>query len=139
MSQAFLLDTNVLAEPLKPTPNPGVMRRLKQFDGRMAIPAPVWHEIWFGCARLPEGKRRRAIEAYINDVLRPTLTVLAYSPAAAEWHARERVRLTDKGQPPSFVDGQIASIAVENGLTLVTRNTSDFKWFHDLRVVDWSA
>ena len=139
MSTAFLLDTNVLAEPLKPVPNPGVMRRLGQSEGRMAIPAPVWHEMWFGCARLAEGKRRGAIEAYLSDVLRRALPILAYSARAAEWHAHERSRLAGRGQTPSFVDGQIASIAVENGLTLVTRNVSDFKAFRDLRVVDWST
>ena len=139
MSLAFLLDTNVLAEPLKAEPNRGVMSKLRQYEGRMAVAAPVWHEMWFGWARLAEGKRRTAIGAYLSTALRPTLPVLAYTAAAAEWHAKERARLAAKGQTPSFVDGQIASIAAEQGLTLVTRNMPDFRMFHGLKVVDWTS
>jgi tRNA(fMet)-specific endonuclease VapC len=139
VSPTFLLDTNVLAEPLKVEPNRGVMAKIRQHEGRMAVAAPVWHEMWFGWARLAEGRRRTAIAAYLLVVLRPTLPILAYTAAAGEWHARERARLAAKGQTPSFVDGQIASIAIEHGLTLVTRNVSDFKVFHGLRVVDWSS
>ena len=36
-----------------------------------------------------------------------------------------------------FVDGQIAAIAMANGLTLVTRNFRDFECLPGLRVVDW--
>ncbi len=57
MTHRFLLDTNVLAEPLKARPNAGIMRKLHQHDGEFCIPTPVWHEMWFGCLRLG----RRAI------------------------------------------------------------------------------
>ncbi|OQX23219.1 MAG: VapC toxin family PIN domain ribonuclease, partial [Desulfobacteraceae bacterium IS3] len=41
------------------------------------------------------------------------------------------------GQTPSFADGQIAAIAKVNDLILVTRNTSDFKIFADLKIENW--
>jgi tRNA(fMet)-specific endonuclease VapC len=41
------------------------------------------------------------------------------------------------GLTPPFIDGQIASIAAVNKLTLITFNTKDFKHFQDLSVVDW--
>ncbi len=138
MTLAYLLDTNVLAEPLRLRPDAKVMRRLQRYEGTTAIPAPVWHEMWFGCMRLADGKRRTAIEHYLLDVLRPTLPLLPYTAGAAQWHARERARLTAKGRPPQFVDGQIASIAAEQDLTLVTHNVADFKIFDGLQVVDWS-
>jgi tRNA(fMet)-specific endonuclease VapC len=47
--------------------------------------------------------------------------------------------LTAQGRTPSYVDGQIAAIAKTNDLTLVTRNTSDFVHFADLRVENWFA
>jgi len=37
------------------------------------------------------------------------------------------------------VDGQIAALAHESGLVLVTRNTRDFAGFQDLQVEDWSS
>lgn len=67
------------------------------------------------------------------------MQVLAYDERAAQWHARERARLTAIGKPPPFADGQIAAIATTNGLTLVTLNKSDFSLFADLAVEDWSS
>lgn len=66
------------------------------------------------------------------------MSILDYDPAAAEWHARERVRLTVRGQTPTFADGQIAAIAAVHNLTLVTFNVDDFNRFEGLRVESWS-
>jgi tRNA(fMet)-specific endonuclease VapC len=38
-----------------------------------------------------------------------------------------------------MVDGQIASIAVTNGLILVTRNADDFEGYRGLDVENWFA
>ncbi len=52
MMLRFLLDTNVVSEPLRPQPSTRVMRRLLDHEGEMAIPSLVWHELRFGCARV---------------------------------------------------------------------------------------
>jgi tRNA(fMet)-specific endonuclease VapC len=65
------------------------------------------------------------------------MIILPYDERAAEWHAKERARLSSLGQTPAFVDGQIAGIAKVNGLVLVTRNTIDFKKFSGLKVENW--
>ncbi len=36
-----------------------------------------------------------------------------------------------------FADGQIAATAATNGLTLITRNLSDFEGYVGLRVQSW--
>ncbi len=64
--------------------------------------------------------------------------VLPYDREAADWQARERVRLERAGRPVPFVDAQIAAIAAVRGLTLVTANTRDFERFEGLSVEDWS-
>ena len=104
----------------------------------MAIPAPVWHELRFGCARLPRSRRRAAIERYLEEVVRASLPILDYDQTAADWHAIERERLAAKGNPTSFVDGQIAAIAYVNDLILVTANTRDFEQYENLDVRSWS-
>lgn len=133
----FLLDTNVLSEPLKAQPNRQVLDRLDQHASELATAAPVWHELRYECARLGTSRRQRAVEEYLRDVIQPSITVLSYDAIAADWHARERARLEAAGQPAPFVDGQIAAIAVVNGLELVTRNMGDFERFERLDVVDW--
>ena len=66
------------------------MRRLRDHGDEIAIPAPVWHELPFGCAKLAQSRRREAIERYIEDVVLESFPVLAYDQRAADWHASER-------------------------------------------------
>ena len=133
----YLLDTNVVSEPLRPGPNAAIVRRLHNHGHESAIPAPVWHELRFGCSRLPHSQRRDVIERYIEGVVLAVFPVLEYGQEAADRHATERARLTASGKTPPFVDGQIAAIAIVHGLTLVTLNAKDFHEFADLRVESW--
>ncbi len=137
MTAKFLLDTNVISEPLRPQPSAGIMRRLREHEGEMAIPALVWHELRFGCARLARSRRRAAIESYLDDVVRESFPILEYDWQAADWHGLERARLAAAGRTPPFVDGQIAAVAHVNDLVLITANKADFNDFKGLRVKRW--
>jgi tRNA(fMet)-specific endonuclease VapC len=139
VSPSYLLDTNVLSEPAKPNPNPGVERKLVVTEGRVATASLVWHELWFGCYRLPASQRRTTLEKYLQDVIAPHVPVLGYEEAAAAWHASERARLTRAGKTPSFVDGQIAAIARVNRLVLVTANVKHYEEFDGLSIENWRS
>jgi tRNA(fMet)-specific endonuclease VapC len=134
----YLLDTNVVSEPLRSNPAAAILRRLRRHEGETAIAATVWHELQFGCARLPRSRRKAAIERYLEEVVLASFPILDYGRAAAEWHAVERARLEAAGKTPPFVDGQIAAIASVNDLVLVTSNKSDFRGFRGLRVQSWA-
>jgi tRNA(fMet)-specific endonuclease VapC len=133
----FLLDTNILAELLRPAPNAGVLDNFRAHYSESAIAAVVWHEMLFGCYRLPASRKRAAIEAFLFDVVAPAMPILPYDANAARWHAAERARLTALGKTPAFADGQIAAIAAVNDLTLVTFNTQDFENFGEIQVTTW--
>jgi tRNA(fMet)-specific endonuclease VapC len=133
----YLLDTNVLSEPLRPTPHAKVIERLRRHQDELATASVVWHELWFGCQRLPDSAKRKAIEDYLTRVIAPSLPILPYDERAAEWHAVERARLTRAGKTPAFADGQIAAIARMNDLILVTFNRADYADFQDLTFEDW--
>lgn len=137
MSLAYLLDTNIVSEPLRPDPNQRTVVLLQQHQHELAIASLVWHELLFGYERLPESAKRKAIETYLEEVVALSLPILPYDAKAASWHASERARLTAIGKKPSFVDGQIAAIAAVNSLTLVTANVSDFADFEGLRIENW--
>lgn len=132
-----MLDTNVISEAVKAEPNPAVMRRLRRHEDEVAIAVLVWHELYYGVERMPESRRKDHIRAFLRDVVQRTIPILPYDERAAEWHALERVRLSQNGYTPPFVDGQIAAIARVRDLTLVTFNVKDFKRFDSLRVVSW--
>ena len=138
MTARFLLDTSIVSSPISKQPHPGVLRKLEEHGHECAIAAPVWHELTFDCQRLPRGKRRNAIEAYLRDVVLASLAVLPYDQNAARWHGVERARLEGLGKPAPFVDGQIAAIAHVNQLTLVTANVKDFTRFKGVEVESWS-
>jgi tRNA(fMet)-specific endonuclease VapC len=133
----YLLDTNIVSEPLRPAPRHGVVRKLRRHEEEIAIPSVVWHELRFGMERLPPSRRRLAIERYLDEVVLTTMPILDYDRAAAEWHAGERARLAARGETPPFADGQIAAIAHVHELILVSFNDSDFKRFQGVRVLSW--
>ena len=135
----YLLDTNVISEPLRPQPNARTLARLRQHQGKVAIATVVWHELWYGCERLPPSARRNAIEHYLVQVVAATLPILPYDEPAALWQARERARLVALGRTPPFADGQIAAIAHTNQLILVTFNTADYADFAGLSIEDWRS
>lgn len=137
MNLKYLLDTNIVSEPLRPKPVPGVLRKLRRHEEEIAISSVVWHELRFGVERLPSSRRRDAIERYLGEVVMATMPILDYDRAAAEWHASERARLEARGVMPPFADGQIAAIARVHDLILVTLNGADFKRFQGIRVQRW--
>ncbi|MBL8504225.1 MAG: type II toxin-antitoxin system VapC family toxin [Rhodocyclaceae bacterium] len=137
LSLRYLLDTNILSEVTRATPDARVLSQLRRHGDRIATSAVSWHELHHGLALMPPSRKQSAIAAYIESLARAELPVLPYAAEAAEWHARERARLAAAGWTAPFVDGQIAAIAQVNGLTLVTRNTADFRHFSGLKLQNW--
>lgn len=97
MSLRFLLDANVLSEPLKPAPHPAVLAQIEKYRTLSVTASPVWNELVYGCRLLPQSKRRRTIEQYLWETLAPVLSILPYDTRAAEHHATEKARLPMPG------------------------------------------
>lgn len=133
----YLLDTNILSEALRPVPNPRVMELLVGYSGLTATATVVFHEMLYGCYRLPNSRKRQAIEAYLREEVEAKLLLLPYDTEAAKWHASERTRLVKLGKTPSYVDGQIAAIAVVNHRILVTNNQADYADFQSIQLENW--
>jgi tRNA(fMet)-specific endonuclease VapC len=53
---------------------------------------------------MPDSKRRRAIEAYLQAEVKIKLPILPYTQEAAEWFAQERARLIPIGLIPIFYE-----------------------------------
>ena len=136
MSLLFLLDTNVVSEGMRPSPRLRIAQRIHRHESQSAIASVVWHELRYGVRLLPRSHRRDDFEKYLNEFV-ATLKILDYDRAAAEWHARERVRLAAQGETAEYADGQIAAIAAVNDLTLVTLNAGHFHRFEGLRIEMW--
>jgi tRNA(fMet)-specific endonuclease VapC len=133
----FLLDTSTVSAAMWKAPDPGVLAKLVQHGGECAISSQAWHELRYGVGRLPRGKRRDVLAAFLRDVVHPTLPILAYDERAAEWLAQERIRLEKAGKQVPLADGQIAAVAATNGIPVVTANVADFGIFKGLTVQNW--
>jgi len=127
----------VISEPLRPQPDPNTLTQLHRHQSEVALAAVVWHELWYGCRRLPSSERRNRIEHNLAQVVGATITGLPYNETAAHWHGRERARLVTLGRTPPFADGQIAAIAHTHQLILVTFHRADYADFSDLMIEDW--
>lgn len=125
----ILLDTNVVSETFRPSPNPRIVDWLDaQPEHSLFLCTPVLAELHYGLERMPPGKRKdllhSAIEALETDLYRDRILVL--DVAAAREYARLAARRSAAGKPLGQMDALIAAIAVSNGLRIATRNVAHF-------------
>lgn len=125
----IILDTNVLSALMRSAPDAAVIDWLdEQPSESIWITSVTEFESRFGLALLPEGKRRRALEAAFATLLKEDLEnrVLPFDGAAAEQAALLAARRQQAGQPVDMRDTQIAGIALSRRAILATRNVRHF-------------
>jgi tRNA(fMet)-specific endonuclease VapC len=83
----YLLDTNLISELIKPNPDPGVSEKCRQYRKDLSTAAPVWHELQFGCYRMPPSRKRELLGLFLEEVVRRNLPILPYDDRAARWQA----------------------------------------------------
>jgi toxin FitB len=128
--RGYLLDTNIVSEVMRPVPEArvtGWLRRQRPAD--LFLAAITLGEIVRGVQRLPPGSRRRRLEPWVAELLPRQFAgrILAFDQAVAvRWG--ELMGAGDRaGRPRAAADAQVAATALHHGLTLVTRNVSDFE------------
>lgn len=134
----YALDTNVLSELMRERPDAGLEASFTRHRSSCAIPALAIDELQYGVSRIAAVQRRNMYQQWI-EALMADFPVIPLDGLCAQWHGRERARLTNLGTPPSLYDGLIASIAVVNELILVTRNTADFERFSGIELQNWHS
>ena len=137
----FLLDTNVISEPLKARPNPGVLAWLANADeDGVFISVVTITELRYRVERLAGGARRQRLDSWLRIDLRSRFEgrTLPIDPDVAEACGKLVARSESLGRPIEPRDAFIAATAEVHRLTLVTRNVSDFQPTLKSIVSPWS-
>ena len=125
----IVLDTNVISEIFRQTPEPRVVEWLASLTGDVAITSITLAELLAGVRRLPEGRRKVALASRIDEAIEPyrgSRSLLSFDEAAAERYADVLVAREAAGLRISTADGQIAAICLVHDAICATRNTKDF-------------
>jgi toxin FitB len=85
-------------------------------------------ELFYGAALLPDGRRRRLLEAVLIQLLAAQFAdrILPFDSAAAREFAGIAATRRRAGRAIGEADARIAAIARSRGAILATRNVSDF-------------
>lgn len=126
---AWLLDTNILSELRRPLPEQRVLDFLARCPlDQLYVSTITFAEIRFGITNATEPSRRAELEQWLEAAIRP---MFANRVLEITENVMFRWRLLVEqgrkaGRTFSQPDLILAAIALESGLTLVTRNVKDF-------------
>ena len=122
----YLVDANVLSEPTKPAPDGRVVAWLRANEREIAVDPIILGEVRFGILLLRKGKRRDNLERWFEAGVR-RLHCLAWEAETGLRWAQLIANLRAAGRAMPIKDSLIAATALVHGLTVVTRNRSDFQ------------
>jgi hypothetical protein len=137
----YLLDTNILSNPTKPTPSQPLAAWLEeQADENLFVASLSVGEIWRGVQEKPAGRKRTELERWFVGPNGPQSVfagrVLPLDERAALIWGRLMAVGTKTGRPRSALDMIVAAIAEANDCILVTDNEKHFaglKFINPLR------
>jgi hypothetical protein len=124
----ILVDTNVLSELTRPTPEAGVVTWLEVNEPALAVPTIALAELRYGIARLPRGRRRSSLMRFWRttcDQFRGR--IFSFDQRAAERYGDVAASAERAGRRLNVQDGQIAAIALVHNMPVATRNAGDFE------------
>ncbi len=122
----YLVDANVLSEATKPDPDPGVLEWLSRHERDVAVDPVILGEIRFGILILPIGRRRRRLERWFKAGVEHIHCLPWEAGTGLRW-AELLADLRATGRSMQIKDSMIAATALFHGLTVATRNRSDFE------------
>jgi toxin FitB len=126
----IILDTNVLAELMRPEPSTRVATWVaRQRATELFTTSITEAEIFYGIELLTKGKRREGLLAAAEAMFAEDLAgrIFGFESDAARAFSKIAAHRRALGRPINHADAQIAAIAQVRGAQLATRNVADFR------------
>jgi toxin FitB len=124
----YLLDTCLLSELIKSSPNQQVLIWIKaQTSQHLFVSALTLAELHRGVAKLSSSKRKNALSLWLAQLeIQFEDRLLPFTQETSAIWGKMCAQMESKGHPMSLMDSMIAATAQEHGLNVVTRNEKDF-------------
>ena len=138
----ILLDTNVVSEPLRPSPDTRVIEWIDaQALETLFLSAITVGELRAGVALLPAGKRRAGLQESLETRVLPLFAgrVLPFDFGCTQAYAELMAKARASGLAIAGADGFIAAIAAANRLTVASRDTGPFEAAGAAVINPWQA
>lgn len=124
---SYLVDTDLLSERTKPRPDPRALKWLEDNAAATYTSSHVIGELQAGISLLPEGAKKRALQAWLNRLIEAMAgRILNYNATIATVWGRQEAEYCRTGCPMPMPDSFIAATARRHNLTIVTRNVKDY-------------
>ena len=121
----YLVDANVLSEVTKPSPDQRVLDWLRAHEAEIVVDPVILGEMRFGILLLPKGKKRATLEQWFDAGVGRLHCLPWDADTGMKW-AELLARLRKAGKNMPIKDSLIAATAIVHGLTIATRNRTDF-------------
>lgn len=138
----IVLDTNVISEIMRETPDERVMAWFgRQKTLHLAVTTLTLAEIQRGLKRLPAAARRRKLEANFAEFIARGFEgrILSFDEQAAATYGDVCALRESKGLHADPLDLMIAAVAKDADASLATRNTGDFSQCGIKLINPWEA
>lgn len=122
----FLVDANVLCEPTRPAPDAGALQWLRKHEADLVVNPIILGEIEYGILQLSPGRKRTQLARWFTKGIQ-RLRTLDFDAATASIWAALLARLRARGLGMPVKDSLVAATAIAHGLTVATRNVTDFR------------
>ena len=120
----YLADSNLICEQTKSQPSAQAVQWLDAHAAELVIDSVVLGEIWDGIASLPDGRKKRDLEAWFAKLRKSVICLPWTGDTAVAWgDLKQEVRR--RGFTVGIKDTMIAATAKLHGLTVATRNVDD--------------
>lgn len=129
-----LLDTNVVAETARTSPDANVLKFLAT-ETEFWLSTVVVHELKYGVELMAPGRRRDNVAAAVRSLASQARRIVPVRVAEAEHAAELRAHARSAGRVLDIADSLIAATAAVRRLAVATRNIADFEGL-DLRLIN---
>ena len=131
----YLLDTNTCIGVLTNRVAPLAERWRRSHASNIRLCSVVKAELLFGA----EKSSKRELVQQKLQIFFSRFKSMPFDDGAAHTYAVIRAAIENEGQPIGPNDMLIAAIALANGLTVVTHNTTEFSRVPGLLLEDWET